>query len=175
MISKKEAKKEVKKAKDIVTTTDKKESSDIKAIVVTEKGKIIALDVVVLLTVAFLLFRFVISPLFGIKHDENRRLYSVIKSYSGRVFNTRNILLLLLFVAILAILFSFNDHEFKKIGLILLISYITSLAVEAKLFMTGALISGVTGYLYIRLLTYVDRKKEANKKKKQQNIQGNTS
>ena len=128
----------------------------------------------VLLTVAFLLLRFVILPLFGIQYDETQRFYGVIKTYSGRLFYKRNIPLLLLFIAILAIFFSFNDHEFKRIGLILLITFITSLAVEAKLFMTGVLIAGVTGYLYIRLLTYIDLKKK-QKKNKQQNIQGNTS
>lgn len=141
---------------------DKKEDEVFLLTMKTEKGKIIALDVIVGVSVFYLIMIFLILPFcFGYYKNETVTFYQVLGKHITKVSRYYNLPIFFLFVGIVACCFSFNNNDFKKAGLILIIAYITSLAVEAKLFVIGALISGIATYIYIRVLV----SQEINKKK----------
>lgn len=155
-------------AEKTIKKTNKEEIAQSRAIILADKPKIIALDVVIGIVILSIFLRFFVAPyFFGVKQVEIDRLYLVMKKWGGQIISYRNVYFLILYIIILGLFFSFNDNEFKKIGLILLISFITSIAVEAKLFVTGALISGIAAYIYIRVVSSFNVKKldDSNKKK----------
>jgi ABC-type transporter lipoprotein component MlaA len=78
-----------------------------------------------------------------------------------------NILLLLIFIRLLSVYFSFNNIDFKHMGIILIIAYITSLAVEAKLFITGAVLNAIVVYIYVRILLLKNRETVKEEKKRE--------
>ena len=49
---------------------------------------------------------------------------------------------------------SFNLFELQNIGIILLMSFITAIAQEGEEFLLGAIISGITVYIFIILKAY---------------------
>jgi len=144
---------EISKEKQIIEKINKKENELVILSLETEKPKIIALDVVIGLACFLILLRFIILPFgFGFYRNSTVQLFDVLHKHFSKVLSPQNIIFLILFIAIVAICFSFKNNDFKKTGLILLIAYITSLAVEAKLFVTGAIISGIATYIYIRVI-----------------------
>jgi hypothetical protein len=157
--------KKVKKlAEKTIKKTNKEEITQSRAILVADNSKVIALDVVIGIVVLSIFLRFFVAPyFFTIKQTEIDRLYDVIRKFGKEIITIRNIYFLILYIVILGLFFSFNDNEFKKIGLILIISFITSIAVEAKLFVIGALISGIAAYIYIRVVTSFNVKNKNNK------------
>ena len=52
-------------------------------------------------------------------------------------------------------------------GIILIIAYITSLAVEAKLFITGAVLNAIVVYIYVRILLLKNRETIKEEKKRE--------
>ena len=160
-----------KEAKNIIQDTNKQELKRSEAIIDIDKPKIIALDVTIGVVIISIFIRFVVFPyILNRKDVEINRLQSVIQKYGKEIFSFRNIFFLILYIVILGIFFSFGDSEFKKIGLVLLISFITSIAVEAKLFVLGALISGLAAYIYIRVAMAIEQKKINKNKKDKSNL-----
>jgi len=65
-----------------------------------------------------------------------------------------NIFLFIIFCFIVAIFLTFNVIELQNIGIILIITFFTAIAQEGEEFLLGAVLSGITAYLFIRLKTY---------------------
>jgi Na+/H+-translocating membrane pyrophosphatase len=69
-----------------------------------------------------------------------------------------NIFLFIIFCFIIIIFLTFNVIELQNIGIILLITFFTAIAQEGEEFLLGAVLSGITAYLFIRLKTYFSSK-----------------
>lgn len=149
-------KKEIKKM-------DKKEDKLVVLTLETEKTKVIALDIIVGISIFYLLVVYFLLPFgFGYYRKEVNSFFNVLGNHFKRITKYYNFPIFLLFIGIVVCCFSFNNNNFKKAGLILIIAYITSLAVEAKLYVTGALISGIATYIYIRIIVSQEYKKNQN-------------
>jgi len=149
------------KAKDEIKEINKQKDEEILLTIKTERGKIIALDVIVGISVLYLIIVFFVLPFgFGYYRNEAMNFYQVLGKHVATVSRYYNLPIFFLFIGIVVCCFSFDNNDFKKSGLILIIAYITSLAVEAKLFVTGALISGIATYIYIRVLVSQELKKK---------------
>lgn len=134
-----------------------------------ERPKIIALDVLIGITVVVYFIRFIFFPfVLKIYPVEYKKLHKVLKKHFTNVFNGYfNIFLFCIFIALLVIYFSFDNLNFKHMGIILLIAYITSLAVEAELFITGAVLNAIIVFIYIRVLLIKNEKEQEADRKKQ--------
>jgi len=133
---------------------ENKEADEIRITMAAEHKKIVALDVLVIITILLFLIRFVFFPLvLKIYPREMVSLYKVLRRhFKGILENWFNILLFLLFIGLLVVYFMFDNTSFKHMGLILIIAYVTSLAVEAQLFITGAVLNAIIVFIYIRIL-----------------------
>ena len=126
----------------------------------TERPKIIALDIIVGIAIFYIIVAYFILPFgFGYYRNEVSSFFQVLGNHYKSITRYYNLPIFFLFIGIVVCCFSFNNNDFKKAGLVLIIAYITSLAVEAKLFVTGALISGIATYIYIRVLVSQEKKK----------------
>ena len=150
----------IKKAKKEITKINKKEEKLVELTIETEKPKILALDIIVGIAIFYIIVAFFILPFgFGYYRNEVSSFFQVLGNHYSSITRYYNLPIFFLFVGIVVCCFSFNNNDFKKAGLVLIIAYITSLAVEAKLFVTGALISGIATYIYIRVLVSQEKKK----------------
>jgi len=158
-----------KEAKIIAQDEKDKKAEELRLTMKAEKNKVIALDVLVGITIFIYFLRFVIFPyVLHIFPDEYKSLHKVLKNHLGNIFKSWfNILLLLIFIGLLSVYFSFNNINFKHMGIILIIAYITSLAVEAKLFITGAVLNAIVVYIYVRILLLKNRETIKEEKKRE--------
>ena len=132
-----------------------------RAEVCNHKLKLTILNIFIFIIFGIIITRFIINPYCIKKKNIQKDVLSfhnvLIKNYY-KYTNTDNILLLVLFIIIIIIFLSFNIIELQNIGIILLITFITAIAQEGGQFLTGALLSGITAYLFIRLKTYFNTK-----------------
>ena len=158
------------KAKKIVKTVIKKKLKDdevkLQLEFKAEKTRMIVLDVIVAITVFVYFLDFIFLPLFYKTYTKQaNNLYTVLaKHFYDIKHNYLNIVIFFLFIGMLAVFFSFPENNFKHMGLVLLIAYITSLAVEAKMFITGAALNGIIVYAYVRIMKSINKKVLKNKK-----------
>lgn len=159
----------IKKFKKILKKKKEKTAEEYDLTLKAERGKIIALDVLIGLTICMFILRFIFLPfVLKIYPYEVKRLHKVLKKHTSNIFSGYfNIFLLCVFIALLIIYFSFDNLNFKHMGIILVIAYITSLAVEAKLFITGAVLNAIIVFIYIRVLLIKYEKKKEKQKEKQ--------
>jgi len=160
----------IKKEAKIVAQDEKdKKAEELRLTMRAERKKVIALDVLVGITIFIYFLRFVFFPyVLHIFPDEYKALHKVLKNHYGNVFKSWfNILLFLIFIGLLSVYFSFNNIDFKHMGIILIIAYITSLAVEAKLFITGAVLNAIVVYIYVRILLLKNKETIEEKRKRE--------
>ena len=133
-----------------------------------DRNKSIALSVLIGITLLFYIFKFFIMPIiFGKPPDEFLNLKSVLKRHFSHIYKSySNIFMLLLFFALVIVYFTFDNNNFRHMGIILIVAYITSLAVEAKLFITGALLNAVIIYIYIMILIRIDKNQKEKLREK---------
>jgi len=145
-----------KKATQILNQNTNQDKQDIQATVKAERYKILALDFVIFLLIIVFFVRHFIQPISGQNNSAHQQISKVLYNLYLETYgkkNYLNIFLSLALISIISIFLSFEDLQIKQIGLIIIVSFISSLAVEAKLFISGAVIAGISGYLYLRLIT----------------------
>ena len=101
------------------------------------------------------MYRFIIEPYFFKKKSNDFISFrKILKKYYNKYTNSKNIYLFTLFILIICVFLSFNLFELQNIGIILLMSFITAIAQEGEEFLLGAIISGITVYIFIILKAY---------------------
>ena len=132
-----------------------------------EGKKLLVLTIIIGITIVLFIVKYFIFPFFfGMNKDDGfSKLMKVIKTHFRDVSSYKiNILLFILLIALVSTLMSFKNLNYKHFGIILVIAYITSIAVEARLYLTGAMLNAVIIYIYLIILVHIE-KKEVDKKK----------
>ena len=132
-----------------------------------EGTKLLILTIIIGITIFLFLIKYFILPFFFKKGTDGfDRLFIEIKNHLHDIYTHKiNIILFILLVALISTLMTFKDLNFKHLGMLLIITYISSIAVEAKLYLTGAMLNAVIIYIYLIILIKIE-KKENNKNKK---------
>ena len=143
----------------IIKKNTKDQISVIDAEICDHRLKLTVLNTLIIIILILTLYKLFIKPSFlHIKKNNTNKLYKAFKKYYSKYTNTDNIFLFIIFIFIIIIFLSFNVIELQNIGIILLITFITAIAQAGEDFLLGAIVSGITAYLFIRLKTYFNTK-----------------
>ena len=142
-------------ATNIINKNTQNQINIIKAEVCNHKLKLTILNILIIIIIIIITHRFIIEPYFFNKQSNNIiSFHKILKKYYNKYTNSKNIYLFILFILIIIVFLSFNLFEFQNIGIILLMSFITAIAQEGEEFLLGAIISGITVYIFILLKAY---------------------
>ena len=146
-------------ASEIIKKNTISETNVIRAEICDQKLKLTILNILIIIFILLLTNQFIIQPFFFKEYTHNSlKFHKVIKKYFDKYTNPKNLLLFVIFILIILIFLSLNVIELQNIGIILLITFITAIAQEGKEFLLGAIFSGITAYIFIRLKTYFSSK-----------------
>jgi hypothetical protein len=152
-------KNKIKIATNIINKNAQNQINIIKAEVCNHKLKLTILNILIIIILIIIIYRFIIKPYF-LKQQNNDFIsfHKILKKYYNKYTNSKNIYLFLIFILIICVFLSFNLFELQNIGIILLMSFITAIAQEGEEFLLGAIISGITVYIFIILKAYFNSK-----------------
>ena len=148
---------EVKKkiSKKIISKNTKEQTIVIKAEVCDHRLKILILNILIIIVCILIIYKLFIKPYFFHSKQKNiSHFHQVLIKYYNKYTSMDNIFLFIIFCFIVAIFLTFNVIELQNIGIILIITFFTAIAQEGEEFLLGAVLSGITAYLFIRLKTY---------------------
>jgi hypothetical protein len=131
------------------------ETNVIRAEICDHKLKLTLLNFLIIIFILILINRFLIQPIFFKHHTHNSlKFHHLIKKYFNKYTDSKNLFLFIIFLLIICIFLSLNVIELQNIGIILLMTFVTAIAQEGKEYLLGAILSGITAYVFIRLKTY---------------------
>jgi len=146
-------------ASEIIQKNTLSETNVIRAEICDQKLKLTILNILIIVFLILLMNRFIIQPMFFNHHTHNSlKFHNIIKKYFHKYTNSKNLFLFIIFLLIIFIFLSLNVIELQNIGIILLMTFVTSIAQEGKEYLLGAILSGITAYVFIRLKTYFSSK-----------------
>ena len=146
-------------SKKIISKDTKQQTRVIRAEVCDHRLKLLILNILILIVCLLMIYRLFIQPYFFPSERKNiTHFHKVLIKYYKKYTNMDNIFLFIIFCFIIIIFLSFNVIELQNIGIILLITFFTAIAQEGEEFLLGAILSGITAYLFIRLKTYFNSK-----------------
>ena len=146
-------------ASKIISKDTQRQTNIIRAEICDHKLKLTLLNILIIVIFLIILHRFVIQPYFlGVKDDNILLFHKIIKKYYNKYTSPKNIFLFILFILIIIIFLSLNIAILQNIGIVLLITFVTAIAQEGEEFLLGALLSGISVYIFIRVKTYFDNK-----------------
>lgn len=152
-------KKKIKIATNIINKNTQNQINIIKAEVCNHKLKLIILNILIIMILIIIIYRFIVEPyFFKKKSNDFISFHKILKKYYKKYTNSKNIYLFIIFILIICVFLSFNLFELQNIGIILLMSFITAIAQEGEEFLLGAIISGITVYVFIILKAYYNSK-----------------
>ena len=152
-------KKKIKMATNIINKNAQNQINIIKAEVCNHKLKLIILNILIVIILIIITYRFIIEPYFFKKKSPDFISFrKILKKYYNKYTSSKNIYLFIVFILIIIVFLSFNLFELQNIGIILLMSFITAIAQEGEEFLLGAVISGITVYIFIILKAYYNSK-----------------
>ena len=142
-------------ASKIIIKTTHEQVNIIKAEVCNHKLKLIILNILIIIFLIIITYRFIIKSYFFKKKSHDFISFrKILKKYYNKYTSSKNIYLFIVFILIIIMFLSFNLFEFQNIGIILLMSFVTAIAQEGEEFLLGAVISGITVYIFIILKAY---------------------
>ena len=142
-------------ATNIINKNTQNQINIIKAEVCNHKLKLTILNILIMIILIIITHRFIIEPYFFNKKSHDFISFrKILKKYYNKYTNSKNIYLFIVFILIIIVFLSFNLFELQNIGIILLMSFITAIAQEGEEFLLGAIISGITVYIFILLKAY---------------------
>jgi hypothetical protein len=146
-------------ASNIIDKNTENQINIIKAEVCSHKLKLTILNILIVIILIIIIYRFIIEPyILKIKSNDFISFRKILKKYYNKYTNSKNIYLFIVFILIICVFLSFNLFELQNIGIILLMSFITAIAQEGEEFLLGAIISGITVYIFIILKAYFNSK-----------------
>lgn len=146
-------------SKNIISKNTKEQTNVIRAEVCDHRLKLLILNILIFIVCLLIIYRLFIQPYFFQSEQKNiSRFHLVLIKYYKKYTNMDNIFLFIIFCFIIAIFLTFDVIELQNIGIILLITFFTAIAQEGEEFLLGAILSGITAYLFIRLKTYFSSK-----------------
>ena len=142
-------------ASKIINKNTQYQANIIRAEICDHKLKLTLLNILIIIIILIMIHRFIIKPYFFDYKENNILLFhKIIKKYYNKYTSSKNIFLFILFVLIIIIFISLNIEILQNIGIVLLITFITAIAQEGEEFLLGALFSGISVYIFIRIKTY---------------------
>ena len=146
-------------SKEIISKNTKEQTIVIKAEVCDHQLKLLILNILIFIVCILIIYRLFIQPYFFPPGQKNiYNFYKVLIKYYKKYTSIDNIFLFIIFCFIIVIFLSLNVIELQNIGIILIITFFTAIAQEGEEFLLGAILSGITAYLFIRLKTYFSSK-----------------
>ena len=146
-------------SKEIISKNTKEQTIVIKAEVCDHRLKLLILNILIFIVCILIIYKLFIQPYFFPSERKSiSRFHHVIIKYYKKYTSLDNIFLFIIFCFIIVIFLSLNVIELQNIGIILIITFFTAIAQEGEEFLLGAILSGITAYLFIRLKTYFSSK-----------------
>ena len=142
-------------ASKIINKNTQNQTNIIRAEICDHKLKLTLLNILIIIIFLIMIHRFIIKPYFFDYKENNILLFhKIIKKYYNKYTSSKHIFLFILFILIIIIFISLNIEILQNIGIVLLITFITAIAQEGEEFLLGALFSGISVYIFIRIKTY---------------------
>ena len=146
-------------SKNIISKNTKEQTIVIKAEVCDHRLKLLILNILIIIACSLIIYKLFIEPYFYQSKRKNiSKFYHVLIKYHKKYTSIQNIFLFIIFCFIIFIFLTFNVIELQNIGIILLITFFTAIAQEGEEFLLGALLSGISAYIFIRVKTYFSSK-----------------
>ena len=146
-------------SKDIISKNTKEQTIVIKAEVCDHRLKLLILNTLIIVACSLIIYKlFIEAYFFPSKKKNMSKFYYVLIKYYKKYTNKQNLFLFIIFCFIIIIFLTFNVIELQNIGIILLITFFTAIAQEGEDFLLGALLSGISAYIFIRVKTYFSSK-----------------
>lgn len=140
------------KAQNDLDKDNKMQSQELRDEICADSKKIVIVDIIIILSIIRYLIIYGILPLiYGRKDKDLFNLHKNLKFYFKKYTSRKNIFIFILYIIITIVFISFSNYQLQNIGIVMFISFITSIAAASNLLITGALFSGITIYIFLRL------------------------
>ena len=144
----------IKAAKKEIKKTNISQSINVKAAMCADSKKFLLVDIIVFITIIRYFIKYIIRPFILHKYSPDAtKLKNTIIYYLNKYTDRSNLLLFIFYILTILIFISFTNYQLQNIGIVMFISFVTSIAGSADQLLTGALISGIIVYLFIRIRT----------------------
>lgn len=139
-------------AKNELNYSNKQQSIDVKAVICNDTKKLLCLDIIVIITILRYISKYIINPFIYHEYSQDFNiLKSTINKYIKKYSNSTNLSLFIVYLVTLILFFSFENYQFQNIAIIMAMNFITSIAVDANQLLSGAILSGIIAYAFIRI------------------------
>lgn len=144
----------LREAREKIKEDNKSQSIQISAEICADTEKLLIVDLIVIITILRYLIKYIITPLIRDNYSSDVRvLKKILRRYISKYTNSENRYIFILYILIIFVFLSLSNFQFQNIGIIMFITFITTLTAEADQLLTGALVSGIIVYLFIRIRT----------------------
>jgi len=137
---------------------DKKKNTELNKyakFICSNKKKFYAIDIFVFILICYYIYRFYIL-------DDNfsKSFKQIINSQFMRYYSNKlNLTALILFFILIGLFMSIDLHAFQNLGIILFITFTTSIVEQGEAYILSAAISAIFVYIYLRLRIILYEKK----------------
>lgn len=144
----------LKKAKQELSTANKMQSIQVKASICEDSKRLIIVDIIVIFTVLRYIYKYLVKPFIFKKHGQDyTKLREAINFYFTKYTSKGNSFLFIFYLIITILFLALSNYQLQNVGIVMFISFITAIAASADQLLTGALLSGITIYIFIRIRT----------------------